>query len=72
LKNEIKQAETFEEKIKLIQKLDNMKVDSSSVRVGKRCFITGRKRGLVSKIGIARSEFREIIHLIPGVRKASW
>lgn len=45
-----------------------------SVQLRKRCEITGRSRGNLSKFGLCRVKFRELAHqgLLPGVSKASW
>jgi len=63
---------SFVEKIALIQKLDNMPVDSSAVRYRNRCNLTGRPRGYDRKLGICRIKMRELIQQIPGMKKASW
>ena len=54
--------------------LDKLPRNSSSVRVRRRCAITGRPRGTIRKFGICRIVFRDMAHegKIPGVRKASW
>lgn len=48
--------------------------NASPTRVGKRCLITGRSRGVMRRFGISRITFRELASqgLIPGVVKSSW
>ncbi|WP_342262152.1 30S ribosomal protein S14 [Alphaproteobacteria bacterium endosymbiont of Tiliacea citrago] len=73
LKNKIKDPSlNIKEKLLLIQKLDNLPVDSSKVRYRNRCAITGRGRGFYNKFGVSRIMMREFIHFIPGLKKASW
>ncbi|MFH1181069.1 MAG: type Z 30S ribosomal protein S14 [bacterium] len=45
-----------------------------TVRISRRCFRCGRKRGYMRKFGLCRICFREMANqgLIPGVKKSSW
>jgi len=54
--------------------LDKMPRKSSPIRLRKRCFITGRPRGVIGKFKLSRLCFREMALRgeIPGVTKASW
>ena len=54
--------------------LDKLPKNSSSVRLHKRCSLTGRPKGYMRVFGISRIQFREMASngLIPGVKKASW
>ena len=65
---------SYEEKEKAVSKLDNMPRKSSSIRLRKRCFITGRPRGVIGRFKLSRLCFREMALRgeIPGVTKASW
>lgn len=73
LKQKIKDPNlNIKEKTLLIQKLDNLPVDSSSVRIRNRCFVTGRPRGFYRKFGVSRIILRQYVHYIPGLKKASW
>lgn len=73
LKNQIKDPSiSLKEKIKIIQKLDNMPIDSSKVRYRNRCSLTGRGRGFYNKFGVSRIMLREKAQYIPGFKKASW
>ena len=44
------------------------------IKIRKRCRITGRPRGNLSKFGVCRIIFRDMASsgIIPGVRMASW
>lgn len=48
--------------------------DSSSIRLTRRCRVTGRPRGVLRDFELSRIAFRELAHKgqIPGVKKASW
>lgn len=73
LKNKIKESGlSMADRIKYIQKLDGMPVDSSKVRVRNRCAVTGRGRGYYRDYGISRIMLRLYPHYIPGIKKASW
>jgi len=73
LKKMIKDSScSFKEKLGYIQKLDNLPVDSSKIRQRNRCSLTGRPRGYNRILGISRIMLREMIHFIPGCKKASW
>lgn len=54
--------------------LDKLPRSSSAVRIRKRCKLTGRPRGYMSKFGLCRNMFRKMAHegKIPGLTKASW
>ena len=53
-----------------IQKLER---DGSKTRHRRRCFVTGRPRG-ITKIGLERNKLREfaLFGLLPGMTKSSW
>lgn len=77
LKEAAAQTKTIKERMKILQQLDKLPKNSSSVRARKRCAITGRPRGNVGLGGgivLCRNMFREWASQgkIPGVRKASW
>ncbi|MBM3177522.1 MAG: 30S ribosomal protein S14 [Bacteroidetes bacterium] len=54
--------------------LDKLPRSSSAVRIRKRCKLTGRPRGYMSKFGVCRNVFRQMASdgKIPGLTKASW
>lgn len=72
LKQAIIKETNLKEKVKLIQKLDNLKKDSSKVRIRNRCNLTGRPRGVIGRYGICRNQLYKMLVYIPGIRKASW
>jgi len=57
-----------------VEGLQKLPRNSSPSRVRNRCMLTGRSRGVYSKFGLCRHEFRRLASegKIPGVRKASW
>lgn len=54
--------------------LDKLPRNSSAVRLKSRCKLTGRPRGYMSKFGLCRNQFRQLVHegKIPGIVKSSW
>jgi small subunit ribosomal protein S14 len=54
--------------------LQSLPKNSSPVRYGNRCQITGRPKGYLRDFGLSRITFRELANQgkIPGVRKSSW
>lgn len=66
-KAELAKPEDQRDKSKLLRPRD-------LIRMRKRCKLTGRARGNLSKFGVCRIIFRDMASsgLIPGVRKASW
>lgn len=65
---------TFEERQTALQKLARLPRNSSPVRLGTRCMVTGRSRAVYRKFMLSRIAFRELAHAgqLPGVHKASW
>ena len=74
IKQDLKVAKNYEEKIKLLKKLEKLPTNSSPVRRRNRCWVTGRSRGFYKDFGLSRHVLREMAHegLIPGLIKASW
>nr|QUE29363.1 ribosomal protein S14 [Erythrotrichia longistipitata] len=74
IKELIKKASTFEQKLSLQQKLQKLPRDSAECRVRNRCWLTGRSRGYYKDFGLSRHALREMAHdcLLPGVTKSSW
>lgn len=74
IKELIKKASTFEQKLTLQQKLQKLPRDSAECRVRNRCWLTGRSRGYYKDFGLSRHALREMAHdcLLPGVTKSSW
>ncbi|MCH9704979.1 MAG: 30S ribosomal protein S14 [Proteobacteria bacterium] len=63
-----------EEREQAFTELQQMKRDSSPVRLRIRCALTGRPRGVFRRFGISRSKLREMVlnGEVPGVLKSSW
>ncbi|MDG1138552.1 MAG: 30S ribosomal protein S14 [Opitutales bacterium] len=75
LKNILEDASTSEEDFYIAQgKLSKLPRNSSSVRLVKRCTLTGRPRAVIRKFGLSRITFRELAlqGKVPGIIKASW
>ena len=74
LKQELKTATTYSEKLDVYKKLQKLPKNSSPVRKRNRCWATGRSRAFYRDFGLSRHVLREMAHegLIPGLRKASW
>nr|YP_009258501.1 ribosomal protein S14 [Netrium digitus]ANI25532.1 ribosomal protein S14 [Netrium digitus] len=71
---QIREAESLDEKCILHRKLQSLPRNSAPVRVGRRCFITGRPKAVYRDFGLSRHVLREMAHtgLLPGVKKSSW
>lgn len=75
LSEQIKNPEiSLDEKFALIKKIESLPRDSSSVRLSRRCKITGRAHGVYRKFGLGRNELRRRAQAgeVPGLVMASW
>nr|AIA21346.1 30S ribosomal protein S14 [Pyropia kanakaensis] len=74
IKDRLKEAISFSDKMELRQQLQEMPRNSAAVRGRNRCWLTGRSRGYYRDFGLSRHVFREMSHecLLPGVTKSSW
>lgn len=74
LKNIIMSSSNDREVIQANIKLQKLPKNSSKPRLRRRCYITGRGRGVYKKFGICRHYLRyhAMIGNIPGLRKSSW
>jgi small subunit ribosomal protein S14 len=74
LKNSIRQAKSYQQKLDLYMKLDELPKNSLPIRLRNRCWMTGRSRGYYRDFGLSRHVLREMAHqcLLPGVKKSSW
>ena len=65
---------SIEDRLKVLNKLNDLPRNSSSIRYRNRCKLTGRPKGYMRTFGVSRVTFREMANqgLIPGVKKASW
>lgn len=71
---EYSEANTFESKITIHNKIQKLPLNSSKIRIRNRCWKTGRPRGYYRDFGVSRHVLREMAHqcLLPGVTKSSW
>jgi len=67
-------ANIYEEKLELQEKLQRLPRNSVPIRIKNRCWKTGRSRGYYRDFGLSRHVIREMAHdgMLPGVIKASW
>lgn len=74
LLNQLKSADSLEEKFALNEKIQKLPRNSSSIRLRNRCWKTGRPRGYFRFFGLCRNAIRELAHdcFLPGVTKSSW
>ena len=74
LKARLKKVNSFAERLNLYQEFENLPRDSSPSRARKRCWVTGKSRGVYRDFGLSRHVLREMGHngLIPGLKKSSW
>ena len=74
VKTQLKNAETFNDRLALYKKFENIPRNSSPSRHRNRCWVTGRSRGFYRHFGLSRHVLREMGNdgLIPGLRKSSW
>ena len=65
---------SLEERMEARVALSLLSANTSATRVRRRCKITGRPRGYISRLGISRVALRRMAHegVLPGLRKASW
>ena len=74
LKDDLKSANNFQERLALYKKFERIPRNSSPSRNRNRCWVTGRSRGFYRDFGLSRHVLREMGNdgLIPGLRKSSW
>jgi small subunit ribosomal protein S14 len=67
-------ALSLEDKLEALRKIEQLPRDSSSVRLSRRCRITGRVHGVYRKFGLGRTELRRRAQIgeVPGLVMASW
>ena len=72
--NELKNANSLEEKFSLNEKIQKLPRNSSSILIRNRCWKTGKPRGFFRFFGLCRNVIRELAHecVLPGVTKSSW
>ena len=74
LLNLYQKENNFKLKLEHHSKIQKLPRNSAKIRIRKRCWKTGRPRGVFRDFGLSRHVIREMAHqcLLPGVRKASW
>jgi small subunit ribosomal protein S14 len=74
LLNEYNNTTDFNEKLEVHSKIQKLPRNSSQIRIRRRCWKTGRPRGVFRDFGLSRHVVREMAHqcLLPGVTKSSW
>ena len=74
LKEALRNANSFNERVELYKKLEKVPRNSSPSRHRNRCWMTGRSRGFYKDFGLSRHVLREMAHegSIPGLTKSSW
>ena len=74
LKEKLTNVESFEERLVLYKKFEQIPRNSSPSRKRNRCWVTGRSRGYYKDFGLSRHVLREMGNegLIPGLTKSSW
>ena len=74
IKAELKQVNSFQERLTLYKKLEKLPNNSAPSRHRNRCWVTGRSRGFYRDFGLSRHVLREMGNdgLIPGLKKSSW
>ena len=74
IKEGLKNASSFQERVDLYKKFERIPRNSSPSRQRNRCWVTGRSRGFYRDFGLSRHVLREMGNdgLIPGLKKSSW
>lgn len=74
LKEAIRTASTYEERLDAQRALARLPRDASPVRVRNRDAVDGRPRGFLRVAGVSRVRFRAMAHRgeLPGITKSSW
>jgi small subunit ribosomal protein S14 len=74
LKEQFASATSPQQKTELHRQLQQLPRNSAPTRLRRRCWLTGRPRGVYRDFGLSRHVIREMAHegLLPGVVKSSW
>ena len=74
LKEELKNVNSFQDRLSLYKKFERIPRNSSPSRQRNRCWVTGRSQGFYRDFGLSRHVLREMANdgLIPGLKKSSW
>nr|WVH39593.1 ribosomal protein S14 [Cleistocactus hyalacanthus] len=73
-KNKISKVASLSDKREIHGKLQSPPRNSSSTRLRRRCFLTGRSRANYRDFGLSGHILREMFHacLLPGATRSSW
>ena len=74
LMEQFENAASQRERVELHRQIQQLPRNSARTRIRKRCWVTGRPRGVYKDFGLSRNVMREWAHqgLLPGVVKSSW
>uniref|UniRef100_A0AAU7E3D7 Small ribosomal subunit protein uS14c n=2 Tax=Gastrodia elata TaxID=91201 RepID=A0AAU7E3D7_9ASPA len=74
LKKELRRVFSLRERWKIQERLQSLPRNSSTIRLRRRCFLTGRPRSNSKYFGISGYILREMVHacLLPGTIVSSW
>lgn len=66
--------ESYEKRMQAQEGLQKLPRNASSCRAQRRCYLTGRPRGVYRKFGLSRAKLREVAMRgdAPGLTKSSW
>lgn len=66
--------ESYEARMEAQTELQKLPRNASPVRMQRRCYLTGRPRGVCRKFGLSRTKLREVAMRgdVPGLTKSSW
>ena len=74
LMEQFENAASQRERVNVHRQIQQLPRNSARTRIRKRCWVTGRPRGVYKDFGLSRNVMREWAHqgLLPGVVKSSW
>ena len=74
LRSEMKFSNSFSDTLIISKNLQTLPLNSMSIRLRNRCFVTGKCRGFYRDFGLSRNMLRDMGSkcLIPGLVKSSW
>lgn len=74
LMEQFENASSQRERVEVHRQIQQLPRNSARTRQRKRCWVTGRPRGVYKDFGLSRNVMREWAHqgLLPGVVKSSW
>lgn len=74
LKKELANEKDFSKKLLILEKIQKLPKNSNTLRINRRCILTGRSKGVSRTFNISRIKFRELAlqSKLSGVIKSSW